>query len=467
MFKYLLILFLVIIPYSSYAMTTISNGVLSVGVDETSGYVLTSITYNSGSNLMPPTPALPGWQDLMTLWGAAEPDLVEPDPAKIDTYDTNYAYGSVDNYYWNMEEQSNSHHIGGVFSNLSSLTVTINSINVTTWPMDWNFAGGASATPSGYPSDTVAWAKSQGYLQKVINFVGSNVFHVAGSYTYTHFFNHAYSINPATGGTIPNTDYSVPAAPGGVIPDDNQSLADDSGSYVYGLQTTNPNAFNYVGPVITGLSQAQAESYLLGSDGVLSQQINLGIAVDHTIYATYQGASPWTSDNAIYNTDISTVPQGLIATRSSENWMALLKPDGSGNVNNYIGVGIYSPQGDISNSPGSQNTAFANSLVNSPVTGWDYYNGSSGVGKAGYGTVDQGGNYLEFDLPFNFTPGNVTPRIFGFDLYVAVGTIQQIRAAFYQIAGHTLSSLAVGAKFPTTRSAGFPLTRGAGVPTVR
>jgi hypothetical protein len=114
--------------------------------------------------------------------------------------------------------------------------------------------------------------------------------------------------------------------------------------------------------------------------------------------------------------------------------MALLKPDGSGNINNYMGVGIYSPQGDISNSPGSQNTAFANSLVNSPVTGWDYYNGSSGVGKAGYGS---GGNFLEFDLPFNFTPGNVTPRVFGFDLYIAVGTIQQIRAAFYQIAGHT------------------------------
>ena len=111
--KCLLSVMLVLITIPAYAMTTISNGNLSVGIDETRGYVLTSIIYNSGSNLMPPTPALPGWQDIMTLWGAAEPDLVEPDPAKIDTYDTNYAYGSVDNYYWNIEEQSNSHNIGG------------------------------------------------------------------------------------------------------------------------------------------------------------------------------------------------------------------------------------------------------------------------------------------------------------------------------------------------------------------
>ena len=112
MLKYIFSIAALLMSIPCFAQTTITNGTLSMGIDETRGYVITSFSLNSnGVNLMPSDPSLPGWQGIMSLYGPPDPNLVESNPNKVGTDTTEAVYGTTDNYYWNINEQSNSHNL--------------------------------------------------------------------------------------------------------------------------------------------------------------------------------------------------------------------------------------------------------------------------------------------------------------------------------------------------------------------
>lgn len=403
MTKYL-VLIICLLSSGAHAVTCppadvcVTNGTITVGVNTDSDYVGSGITdfaalNSDGINRLVRAADLElGWDDVLNIWGYAN-------PAFLNT--SSPGYGSVDNTYWNINDESNSSWIGGgTPAPLVTVTTGTNTIYVKSISMDWSYAGG----------DVTAWANQQGYLEKWITLSGST-FRTQFRYTYLDSFNHGY------------------------------------------CQTTNPNILNYCGDPLD--NSAQYGENIAGCDGVWMQGIYLNSAPTYNQYVTYSGSLPWTNGSLI-----SPITPGVAAGHiASENWAALLNSGGSG-------IGMYSPQSDISSAASPKCAA---ATIADPLQGGQGGPGSSVIQSA----TGTGGMAILFNN-FNFTPG----AVWNLDVYYALGSISDIRSAFYALPRYTYSYtspygpptyLPVSAMnfIPLSRSSGIPLTRTSGIPAVR